>query len=336
MLIDLDYDAIGAALRDVPSPIRLVVHPSAAAAALSDEVQALANRIAEAAGGGALVEQGDGAGVPAEPALTLATTERAPIHYLGLPEGREAAPFVEALSGLAALAAGKASGNGAGEAARLAELQSPAELLLFVAPSCPHCPEAVRIATRIALASPSVTVTIVDVQRFEELGKRYHVQSVPRIIIDDRLSFTTVVPAKELVGHLLARGTPDYATRAFDSLIETGRLDAAAAELRGSDGPRLLAHAWKQSTTSSRMALMLTAEELLDEDEAALDGAVAGLLPMLEAEDAALQGDTADLLGRIGHPSAKDAIAKLLDHDNPDVAEIAEEAMEAIDERRSE
>jgi HEAT repeat protein len=43
-----------------------------------------------------------------------------------------------------------------------------------------------------------------------------------------------------------------------------------------------------------------------------------------------LRGDTADLLGQIGHPSAREALKSLLKDPNPDVAEIAKEALEAL------
>ena len=51
------------------------------------------------------------------------------------------------------------------------------------------------------------------------------------------------------------------------------------------------------------------------------------------SEDPVLRGDTADLLGRIGHRAATDALRALLDDPNPHVAEIASEALEEIDDR---
>ena len=94
--------------------------------------------------------------------------------------------------------------------------------------------------------------------------------------------------------------------------------------------PSALARAWSTSTTASRMGLLLAVEQVLERDGHGLDEAVAELLPILQADDAALQGDTADLLGRIGHPAATEGLRALLDHPNPDVAEIAAEALEEI------
>jgi HEAT repeat protein len=75
---------------------------------------------------------------------------------------------------------------------------------------------------------------------------------------------------------------------------------------------------------------MMAAEEALEENEEALDRIATNLLPLLGMEDAALRGDTADLLGRIGLSLAVDSLKALLKDPNPDVAEIAEEAIEEI------
>lgn len=331
--LPLDWEAIRRAFDGDGPPLRLILRPDQPESALFAALEDLARAVAEAAGGGAVIERGDAAGVPARPALTLAVAERAPIHYLALPEEREAAPFTEAVVALAQLGRSSGPEPTAPWAKRLRGLTEPAELYVFAAPSCPHCPLAVAVANRIALASPQVTTSIVDVQRYDDLAKRLKVDSVPRTVVDGGLSLTGVVKADELVDLLLSRGSAEYAERSFGSLIETGRLDDATAQLRTDHGPRCLVSAWRQSSTSSRMALLLTVEDVLEEDPAALDAVVHDLLPLLAADDAALQGDTADLLGRIGHADATAAIEALLDHDNPDVAEIAEEALEQIQER---
>jgi HEAT repeat protein len=78
---------------------------------------------------------------------------------------------------------------------------------------------------------------------------------------------------------------------------------------------------------------MMAVETALESDRAALDGLVPGLVPILGSEEAVLRGDTADLLGRIGHRTARDPLRMLLEDPNPDVAEIASEALEEIDIR---
>ena len=76
--------------------------------------------------------------------------------------------------------------------------------------------------------------------------------------------------------------------------------------------------------------LMLATEEALAQDSASLDGLVPALGALLHADDDALRGDSADLLGEIGHPAAASALEEALDDPNPDVAEIAAEALEEV------
>jgi len=64
-----------------------------------------------------------------------------------------------------------------------------------------------------------------------------------------------------------------------------------------------------------------------------LDGAVPSLIEVLQSEDGSLRGDTADLLGQIGHQGAIPDLEELRNDPNPDVAEIAAEALEEIEAR---
>ena len=56
--------------------------------------------------------------------------------------------------------------------------------------------------------------------------------------------------------------------------------------------------------------------------------AAAGLAAVARTDDVALRGDTADLLGRLAHPAARAALEELRHDPDPDVAEIAAEALE--------
>ncbi len=328
MAQDLDFDRIAAQLGEPTEPLRLILHeaqePSDVGTALTRVAQSIG-----AASAAVTVERAGAAAPPALPALTLARGEQENIHYLCLPEGREAPPFVEALLGMAhpPTAPDEPWGD------TLAELTQPAELIVFVSPACPHCAQAVQVANRLALHNARVTTSIVDAQRFEPLAKQFSVASVPLTVVDGALSLTGVVPPKELVNHLLARGGAAADAQIFLSYIEAGRVEAATAALVDGSGAKHLVTAWRNSTTSTRMGLMLALEEALEQKRDCLDHIVDDLIPTLQTEDAALQGDTADLLGRIGLPAAIEPIQALLSHDNADVAEIAQEALEEIEER---
>jgi glutaredoxin len=332
-LRELDGENVREKLANSKGSLDIILHPAAGEDSPLEEPLAEVARQLELASGGALtVERGDGIGLVALPCLTIAHRGVGRIHYQALPHGPEGRPFVEAVLGPTR------NGPDASESwvERLAALERPAELLVFVGASCPHCPGAVRSANRIALASARVTVSIVDVQAHAELAERFKVRAVPLTILDGSLAVSGVVRPAELVDKILSRDDESHAEALLLSLVEQGRFDEASRQIRTDPGAIHFLAIWKGSTTSLRIGLMMAVETALESDRAALDGLVPGLLPILGTEDPVLRGDTADVLGRIGHRAATDALRALLDDPNPDVAEIASEALEEIEARDGE
>ncbi len=327
---DLDSEDVREKLANSQGSLEITLHPAAGEESeLEKPLSELARRLESASGGALSVESGDGIGLVALPCLTIAHRGVGKIHYQTLPHGPEASAFAEAILG--------PTRNGpfpsGGWLERLAALERPADLLVFVGASCPHCPGAVRSANRLALASALVTVSIVDVQAHAPLAERFNVRTVPLTILDGSLAVSGVVPPAKLVDEIFSREDDSHGEHLLLSLVEQGRFDEAVRQIRTGPGAAHFLVIWKGSTTSLRIGLMMAAEIALEDERAALDGLVPGLLPILGSEDPVLRGDTADLLGRIGHRSARDSLRTLLEDPNPDVAEIASEALEEIDVR---
>jgi len=327
MSSEADLQRIQRELEGATAPVELIFHPAEQDSPFATRLFESAERIAAAAGGAVVVRREDDTDLLARPALTVSSGGRRNLRYLAVPEGLEAPPFVDALVGMAR-GRPQLPGTWAGD---LEGLSAPAELLVFVASTCPHCPQAARHAGQIAVASEHVSTFVVDVQQYPDLAQRFRAQSVPLTVLDRGLCFTGVVPVSDLVRSLLSRGTEEHEARVLGSLIEHGRLDEAAARIRSSTGAKPFVPLWRNSTTGPRMGLMLVASDVLDADPRALDRIVPDLVEVLGSDDLALRGDTADLLGQIGHASAIEGLRALLDDSNPDVVEIAEEALEAIE-----
>ena len=307
-------------------PLELIIHRSEEPTELSTQLGELVEHLDGAVEALSVVE-GSGADLPARPGLTLCNDERRNIHYLALPEGFETAPFLDALRGLAE----PARDEGSAWANKLEGLTRTAELMVFIGPTCPHCPNAVQSAIQLSLASDKVTAIIIDVTRFPALAEQYAVKSVPFTLLDRTLGVTGVVAPGDLVEKLVARGTAEFEALVLDSLLGSSQLAEAIKMVQ--EAPELFVLLWRRSTMSSRVGLLLIAEEILEADEAALDGLVPELVDVLDLDDVALGGDTADLLGQIGHRDAVPALESLLHNANPDVVEIATDALEMIAER---
>ena len=100
------------------------------------------------------------------------------MRFLGAPAGYEFMSLVEAVI----LAGTDDSGLTAGEqgADRRARRPDPLDILVFVTPTCPHCPRAVTLAHRMAVESPLIRATCVEATEFMDLSQRYRVTGVPK------------------------------------------------------------------------------------------------------------------------------------------------------------
>ncbi len=326
MLTQSDHKRIRDSLQGRAHPLQLTFHAGEDATDFAAALEHLATELTEAGGERVVLNRGDGSAVVSTPALTISRQDCGVIHYLALPEGPEAAPFLQAVTAPIEPSPELPDDVRSG----LQQMTRPVELIVFIAAACPHCPQAVGAANTLALSSANISTTIIDAQRFASLAERFKVRSVPATLIDRGLCITGVVAAPELAGEVLSRDAPQYRARVLNSLAQSGRFDEATQLALSDRGPELVFELWRQSSTSTRMGLMLVAEQALEQNPAALNGIVSQLASVLESEDPALRGDTADLLGKIGHPHARGALQALLSDPNPDVAEIAEEALEAL------
>lgn len=323
-----DIKKTGKELKDQSPPLEIIFHPSDEPSDFSKALLEIAEGLAEETGQGVQLSQGDGKHLPVTPAITFNHPNYGTINYMALPEGRELEPFKEMIvrniQGVADLPDELK--------AKLHNLEKPAEILVFVAPTCPHCPQAVRAAHLMALNSKPVTVSVIDVQRFAEFTDTFKIRSVPMTVIDGSLMVNEAIAPATLAELTLSRELDEFKEKALLSLVAFGNVDRALKflfEMR--DGADIFLSAWKKSIMSQRMGLMLMAEQALEEDKAVFNSIVPALIDVLKMDDVTLRGDTADLLGQIGHPDAIEPLKKLLNDENEDVVEIAREAIEAIE-----
>jgi len=221
----------------------------------------------------------------------------------------------------------------------LSRLKKEVDILLFTSPGCTMCPHQVRTLATLTLASPLIVAEIVDVQQEPELARQYQVAAVPTTVVDDELVVVGVKHPIQMAEILLAREGPEGERALVTSFLETGRMEEAADRILYGPDPgatlKAFLELWVGSTMQDRMALTLLAETVLDQNPEGMDGLVPPLLMGLQeegplTEDPSRKGDTADLLGRIGHPDARPVLGLLADDENPEVAEAAADALEEL------
>jgi hypothetical protein len=258
------------------------------------------------------------------PVLAVRAGGRVVASYQAVPEGPEEGPFLELLLALAG--AGGASPPGACTL-------PPTVLEVFIAAGCPNCPTAVRAALALAAACPELAVAVIDVAERPDRARDIGVRSVPTIVASGGMTIVGAISARELASTLAASHGPDGAASRLGSQLEAGRFAAAGELLASGHGRETFLERWRGGGLERRMGLTLAADEALQRDPAALDALVPGLLPLLGSDDTGRRGDTVELLGRIGHPTARPALEAMRADADEDVAEAAIEALLGLDAR---
>jgi glutaredoxin-like protein len=114
--------------------------------------------------------------------------------FYGLPSGYE---FAALLEDLVDAAVRTPSGLSEQTLQSLRKITTPAHIQVFVTPSCPYCPRAVRIAHQFSLANPKmIDAEMVESMEFPELAEKYAVMAVPKVVINDRVQFEGALPEK--------------------------------------------------------------------------------------------------------------------------------------------
>ncbi|GGJ11206.1 glutaredoxin [Alicyclobacillus cellulosilyticus] len=127
------------------------------------------------------------------------------VRFYGAPSGYEFATFLEDIR----MMANGESGLSAATKARLAELKQPVDLKVFVTPTCPYCPAAVRLAHQFAFESPLVTGSMIEATEFPDWATRFNVYGVPKTVINDSEAFALegAVPEAVLLEQVMATQT---------------------------------------------------------------------------------------------------------------------------------
>ena len=106
--------------------------------------------------------------------------------FHGVPGGHEFTSFVLGLYN----AAGTGQALDSQIEAEIHSITEPVDLKVLVSLSCTMCPELVTASQKIASINPNIRAEVYDLNHFEDLKERYHVMSVPCLVLnDEKISF---------------------------------------------------------------------------------------------------------------------------------------------------
>lgn len=195
-------------LEAVKSPVSLLVFAHEGECELCVETQQLAEEIAALSSlvraESIVIEQDPASaeeyGIQRAPAIAIVGARDFGVRFYGLPNGYEFGALIEDI-----IDASKGEASLGSKTRRLLDaLTKPVHLQVFTTPTCPICPNMVRLAHKLAIESDLIRSDAVDSAEFEELAARYEVLSVPRTIINETLQIDGMVPEGKLVQEIIA------------------------------------------------------------------------------------------------------------------------------------
>jgi glutaredoxin-like protein len=134
------------------------------------------------------------------PAIAVIGAKDYGVRFYGIPSGYEFASLVGAIIDVSR----GESGLSQRSKDALRNLDQMVRIQVFVTPTCPYCPAAVRLAHRLAIESDMIWADMVETNEFVHLAQKYAVMGVPKAIVNERVEVTGAVPEDVLVAQVLA------------------------------------------------------------------------------------------------------------------------------------
>jgi glutaredoxin-like protein len=102
------------------------------------------------------------------------------IRFYGIPSGYE---FTSIIEDIVEVSRGETSLKPKTKKA-LARITQPMHIQVFVTPTCPYCPQAVRLAHQFAMENENIRADMVEAIELPHLVNKYGVHGVPRTVIN--------------------------------------------------------------------------------------------------------------------------------------------------------
>mgnify|MGYP000905569322 FL=1 len=129
-------------------------------------------------------------GIDKIPAIVVEGEKDYGIRFYGMPAGYEFSGFIETLVWVS-----RGETDLKKESKEfLSSLTQEVNIQTFVTVTCPYCPQAVVLGHKMAMEGEKVRSAMIEVEEFPHLAYRYGVRAVPKIVINERVSFEGAVP----------------------------------------------------------------------------------------------------------------------------------------------
>lgn len=133
-------------------------------------------------------------GIDKLPAMMIQNKRGTGVRYYGIPGGFEFSSLIEDVIDVS-----RDTTDLSEEAkSKVREIDSDIHIQVFVTPTCPYCPSAVRIAHQMAIENPDhIKADAIEAAEFPHLVSRYDINAVPTIVINDDIRIEGALPEED-------------------------------------------------------------------------------------------------------------------------------------------
>jgi HEAT repeat protein len=206
--------------------------------------------------------------------------------------------------------------------------------LLFTAPGCPHCPSVKSALEKLRQEGLLAGLEVVDISQDQERAAEMGIRSVPWLQLGEFVLTGAQTPQQlrewteratgaanmgDYLEHLLANGELGEAEALLEQKPE--HLEALLALLENPEAP-----------IQVRLGVSAIIEGLAGSET--LRGLIPALITLSSDSNHRLRSDACHFLGLTHSPEAEAALRQRLEDENPEVREIAAEALEELQDNR--
>lgn len=132
-------------------------------------------------------------GIDKIPALVIMNESANGVRYFGIPGGFEFSSFVEDIVDVSR----NTTDLSQDVKNKVKAIDQDVHIQVFVTPTCPYCPSAVRVAHQMAIENSKIKADAIEAAEFPHLVSRYDISAVPTVIINDKVQFEGAVPEED-------------------------------------------------------------------------------------------------------------------------------------------
>ena len=248
--------------------------------------------------------------------------------YQAIPAGTELAPFIKAIKML-----GSAIPRIDEDLKdRLASVDLPTSLIIYVAAQCKFCPEAVRHLLPLLTLNSNIRLTVIDAADFPELSEKENIQSVPTLILEGQFRWAGSIQISEIIDVMANRDVSMLGAASLEMLITQGQAGELAEMMLAKE--QIFPAFYEVLTHPKwpvRLGAMVVMEALIEGNPDLATRMLKPLWDRFKTVDNRVKGDLLYVFGQMKQKDLAPKLQAIIDGSyDPEVQEAAQEALDKI------